>query len=80
MQLAVPVGYKHTLGFTFFSNGATIDNGLSYTENALMFGYAYRPFFHHLSLGVNMNWLYINQFDLNTQYRESALPYLAILW
>jgi len=67
--IVFPWDYKHTLGFTFFENGATIladnDNG-SYTENAYMLGYAYR-LFHWLALGVNLTVLQVDQFGYNKQ-------------
>lgn len=68
LNLAVPVDYKHTFGFTFFNNGADITGDVQrpYTENAYMFGYAYRPI-HHLSIGANLNLLHINQFDLKSE-------------
>lgn len=69
LNLAVPVDYKHTFGFTFFNNGSDIGTGAEqrpYTENAYMFGYAYRPI-HHLSIGANLNVLHINQFNLSQE-------------
>ena len=66
-----PIDYKHTIGFSFFENGATIDNGDSYTENAYMFGYAYR-IMHCLAIGVDVAVLQINQFDLNKELTMGA--------
>lgn len=67
VNFAYPIGYNHTWGLTLFSNGASIDNGKSYTENAYMFGYAYRPI-HHLSLGANLNLLHVDQFGERTEF------------
>jgi len=68
-SIVLPWGYKHAFGFTFFENGATVDatsvNG-DYTENAYLFGYAYRVF-HWLALGVNLSVLHVNQFGFNNQ-------------
>ena len=66
VSLTFPMDYKHTLGFSFFENGASIDGGKSYGEYAFMFGYAYN-LFQLLSLGVDISVLYINQFDEVTQ-------------
>ncbi|SHM24587.1 Tetratricopeptide repeat-containing protein [Fibrobacter sp. UWR3] len=62
VSLTFPMDYKHTLGFSFFENGASIDGGKSYGEYAFMFGYAYN-LFQLISLGVDISVLYINQFD-----------------
>jgi TolA-binding protein len=62
VSLTYPIDYKHTLGFSLFENGASIEGGESYSEIAAQFGYAYR-LFHLLSLGVDLSVLYINQFD-----------------
>mgnify|MGYP003293636527 CR=1 FL=1 len=62
VSLTFPMDYKHTLGFSFFENGASIDGGKSYGEYAFMFGYAYN-LFQLVSLGVDISVLYINQFD-----------------
>ena len=62
VSLTYPIDYKHTLGISLFENGAPIEGGDSYSEIAVQFGYAYR-LFHLLSLGVNLDVLYINQFD-----------------
>ena len=62
VSLTFPMDYKHTLGFSFFENGASIDGGKSYGEYAFMFGYAYN-LFQLVSLGVDLSVLYINQFD-----------------
>jgi TolA-binding protein len=61
-----PLGYNWTIGASFFENGATLDNGDSYTENAFLVGAAYR-LFHWLAVGVDMSIIYINQFDVNNQ-------------
>ena len=66
VSLTFPMDYKHTLGFSFFENGASIDGGKSYGEYAFMFGYAYN-LFQLISLGVDISVLYINQFDEVTQ-------------
>ncbi len=71
ISLTYPFDYKHTLGFTLFENGAPIKGGESYGEIAAQFGYAYR-LFHFLSLGVNLDVLYINQFDENKQLTVGA--------
>jgi TolA-binding protein len=72
-SLVLPLDYNHSIGFTFFENGATVDavnaDG-DYTENAYMLGYAYRlpgPFFHSLAVGVNLSILQVNQFGQNKQ-------------
>ena len=62
VSLTFPMDYKHTLGFSFFENGASIDDGPSYGEYAFMFGYAYN-LMQFLALGVDISVLYINQFD-----------------
>ena len=62
LSLTFPMDYKHTLGFSFFENGASIDGGKSYGEYAFMFGYAYN-LMQFLSLGIDISVLYINQFD-----------------
>ncbi|MCQ2062585.1 MAG: tetratricopeptide repeat protein [Fibrobacter sp.] len=62
VSLTFPMDYKHTLGFSFFENGASIDGGKSYGEYSFMFGYAYK-LMQFLSLGVDLSVLYINQFD-----------------
>jgi len=68
-SVVLPLGYDHSIGFTFFENGATVDpnsaNG-DYTENAYLLGYAYRVF-HWLALGVNLSVLQVNQFGYNSQ-------------
>jgi TolA-binding protein len=69
-SIVFPWGYKHTFGFTFFENGATVIadsvNG-DYTENAYILGYAYRVF-HWLAVGVNLSMLQVNQFGYNKQF------------
>ncbi len=62
VSLTYPIDYKHTLGFSLFENGASIEGGESYSEIAAMFGYSYR-LMHFLSLGIDLSVLYINQFD-----------------
>ena len=62
VSLTFPMDYKHTLGFSFFENGASIDGGKSYGEYAFLLGYAYR-LMHCIALGVDLSVLYINQFD-----------------
>ena len=71
VSLTFPIDYKHTLGFSLFENGAPIEGGDSYSEIAVQFGYAYR-LFHLLSLGVNLDVLYINQFDEKDQLKINA--------
>ncbi len=71
VSLTYPIDFKHTLGFSLFENGAPIEGGDSYSEIAVQFGYAYR-LFHLLSLGVNLNVLYINQFDEKDQLKINA--------
>jgi len=66
MTVSVPYDYDHTFGFSVFENGATLDNGDSYVENAYMFGYAYRAM-HALAVGVDLAILQVNQFDKNKQ-------------
>ena len=59
------------MGISLFENDAPIEGGESYSEIAAQFGYAYR-LFHLLSLGVNLDVLYINQFDKNYQLKVNA--------
>ena len=63
-----PLDYNHTFGFTFFENGATVENSSTgdYTENAYIFGYAYR-LFHWLALGIDFSILQVDQFSYNRQ-------------
>jgi len=69
-SIVFPFGYDHSIGFTFFENGAEVDPNAgdkgSYTENAYILGYAYR-LFHWLALGVNVSVLYVNHFGYNSQ-------------
>jgi TolA-binding protein len=67
LNVAAPIGYDQTVALTYFNNGATLDNGLGYNENAIMMGYAIRAI-HHLSFGVNANLLNINQFDIKNHW------------
>ena len=62
VSLTYPMDYKHTLGFSFFENGASIDDGPSYGEYAFMLGYAYN-LMQCIALGIDVSVLYINQFD-----------------
>ena len=62
VSLTYPINDKHTLGISLFENASSIEGGESFGEMAAQFGYAYR-LFHLLSLGVNFDVLYINQFD-----------------
>ena len=62
VSVTFPMDYKHTLGFSFFENGASIDGGKSYGEYAFLLGYAYR-LMHCIALGIDVSVLYINQFD-----------------
>ena len=71
ISLTYPIDYKHTLGISLFEKGAPLEGGESYGEIAAQFGYAYR-LFHLLSLGVNLNVLYINQFDEKDQLKINA--------
>ena len=71
VSLTYPIDYKHTLGISLFENGAPFEDGESYGEIAAQFGYAYR-LFHLLSLGMNLDVLYINQFDKNYQLKVNA--------
>jgi TolA-binding protein len=67
-SVVLPLDYNHSIGFTFFENGATVDPGSphgDYTENAYLLGYAYRVF-HWLSLGINLSVLQVNHFDYNS--------------
>jgi TolA-binding protein len=68
-SIVLPLDYKHSVGFTFFENGATVDASRAdgdYTENAYILGYAYRVF-HWLALGVNLSVLQVNHFGFNQQ-------------
>lgn len=68
ISLTVPFGYDHTIGVSFFENGAQIDGSSeSYLENAYMIGYAYR-LMHSLALGINVSILQVNQFGSNKQF------------
>lgn len=71
ISLTFPMDYKHTLGFSAFENGASIDGGKSYGEYAFLFGYAYN-LMQFLSLGVDVSLLYINQFDEVTHLTMGA--------
>ena len=62
VSLAFPMDYKHTIGFSFFENGASIDGGKSYDEFAFLLGYAYN-LMHCVAVGLDISVLYINQFD-----------------
>ena len=64
VSFTYPIDYKHTWGFSFFENGASIDGGKSYTENAFMLGYAYN-LIHCIALGIDISVLQINQFEEN---------------
>ena len=61
-SLTYPFDYKHTLGFSLFENGASIEGGQSYSEIAALIGYSYRVM-QLLALGIDLSVLYINQFD-----------------
>ncbi|SHL24085.1 tetratricopeptide repeat protein [Fibrobacter sp. UWEL] len=71
VSLTYPIDYKHTLGFSFFENGAGIDDGPDYGEYAFMLGYAYN-LLQCVSLGVDLSVLYINQFDAVKQVTIGA--------
>ena len=71
VSLTYPIDYKHTLGISLFEKGAPFEDGESYGEIAAQFGYAYR-LFHLLSLGVNFDVLYINQFNEKDQLKVNA--------
>ena len=71
VSFTLPLDYKHTLGFSFFENGASIDGGKSYTENAYMIGYAYN-LMQCLALGVDISILQIDQFGQNKQLTIGA--------
>ena len=71
VSLTFPMDYKHTLGVSFFENGAGIDDGPDYGEYALMLGYAYN-LMQCVSLGVDISVLYINQFDAVKQVTIGA--------
>lgn len=71
VSLTYPIDYKHTLGFSFFENGATVDGNHSYFENTLMLGYAYN-LFHCLALGVDLSILQVDQFGSNQQFTVGA--------
>jgi TolA-binding protein len=66
LTVAMPYDYNHSFGFSVFENGATLESGDAYVENAYMFGYAYRAF-HALAVGVDLAILQVNQFDENKQ-------------
>ncbi|MDR2999791.1 MAG: tetratricopeptide repeat protein [Fibromonadaceae bacterium] len=68
-----PLDYNHSFGFTFFENGASVDNSArgSYTENAYILGYAYRVF-HWLAIGTNLSILQVNQFNHNKHLSMGA--------
>ena len=71
VSATIPFDYNHTLGISFFENGADVDGGYSYVENSYMIGYAYR-LMHCLALGVDVSILQINQFDKNKQLTLGA--------
>ncbi|OWV03843.1 hypothetical protein B7993_12430 [Fibrobacter sp. UWH3] len=62
VSLTFPMDYKHTLGLSFFENGASIDGGKSYGEYSWLLGYAYN-LMQCVALGIDVSVLYINQFD-----------------
>ena len=64
VSFTYPIDYKHTWGFSFFENGASIDGGQDYVENAFMLGYAYN-LIQCIALGIDISVLQINQFDEN---------------
>ncbi len=66
IALTVPYDYNHSYSVAWFENGAEVESGDSYLENAYMFGYGYRMV-HALALGIDLSVLHINQFDLNKQ-------------
>jgi TolA-binding protein len=66
VSIAIPYDYNHSFGISFFENGAVIEGGDQYVENAYMFGYAYR-LIHALAIGFDIAILQINQFDANKQ-------------
>ncbi|MDR1759494.1 MAG: tetratricopeptide repeat protein [Fibrobacter sp.] len=70
-SLTIPFGYDHTVGISFFENGASIDGGESYVENAYMLGYAYR-IMHCLAVGLDVSILQVNQFGDNKQFTMGA--------
>ncbi len=65
-----PFDYNHSVGFTYFENGARLDGDApDYIENAFQLGYAYRfgpkmPMSHQLAVGINIDLLQFNLFDL----------------
>ncbi|MEE1275932.1 MAG: tetratricopeptide repeat protein [Fibrobacteraceae bacterium] len=71
VSFTLPMDYKHTLGFSFFENGASIDGGKSYIENAYMIGYAYN-LMQFLAFGVDVSILQIDQFGENKQLTIGA--------
>ncbi len=71
ISFTLPLDYKHTLGFSIFENGADIDGGKSYTENAYMIGYAYN-LMHCLAIGIDVSILQIDQFGDNQQLTIGA--------
>ena len=71
VSLTYPIDYKHTLGFSFFENGATVDGNHSYVENTLMLGYAYN-LFQVLALGIDVSILQVDQFGSNQQFTIGA--------
>lgn len=66
LAITVPYDYKHSFSFAAFENGAQIEGGESYTENAFMFGYAYRVI-HAVAVGADLSVLQIDQFGQNQQ-------------
>jgi len=66
IAITVPYDYDHSFSAAWFENGATIESGDSYTENAYMFGYGYRVI-HALAVGVDLAVLHVDQFGLNKQ-------------
>lgn len=66
LAVTVPYDYSHSFSFAAFENGAQIEGGESYVENAFMFGYAYR-LIHSVALGADLTVLQIDQFSQNQQ-------------
>ncbi len=67
LSLAVPYDYDHSFGFSIFENGAVIEGGEQYIENAVMLGYAWRAM-HALAIGMDLAILQIDQFGINKQF------------
>ncbi len=85
LAIVHPFDYNHSVGFTFFENGAALDEDEeqgytppAYIENAYQLGYAYRmgpstgPFAHNLSVGLNVSMIQFSLFEIQKFFSFGA--------